>query len=178
MCKERREPDRPKPDQAEFDQAEANQAESTRPAESRRLSWEPESSLTLLNNLSEISRLPGWIGEIAARYSISKETEFAINVCLEEAVSNVMRHGYGEGEAGEVAVRFMQPERNSLEFIVEDTARPFNPLTAPAPSMQPPMGVGGQGVHFLRHFTKSLEYRMTPNGNRLGMTFTDGKSEG
>jgi serine/threonine-protein kinase RsbW len=132
--------------------------------------------LSLQNKLSEITRLPVWIGELALRHSIPTEIEFAINVCLEEAVSNVMRHGYGEGENGEVTVHFTQPETNFFEFTVEDKARHFNPLDSPSPDTQAPLRVGGQGVHFLRHFAKHLEYSVTPTGNQLRMVFCGGAS--
>lgn len=127
--------------------------------------------LSLQSRLSEITRLPVWIGELASRHAIPREIEFAINVCLEEAVSNVIRHGYGEGETGEVTVHFTKTETNFFEFTVEDEARRFNPLDSPAPDRKAPLRVGGQGVHFLRHFAKQLEYSVTPTGNRLRMVF-------
>jgi anti-sigma regulatory factor (Ser/Thr protein kinase) len=131
-----------------------------------------EAWLSLQSRLSEITRLPVWIGELASRHSIPREIEFAINVCLEEAVSNVIRHGYGEGQNGKVTVHFTQPKVNFFEFTVEDEARHFNPLDSPAPDTQAPPRVGGQGVHFLRNFTEQLEYSVTPTGNRLRMVFS------
>jgi len=128
--------------------------------------------LSLQSKLSEISQLPSWIGELALRHAISKDLEFAMNVCLEEAVSNVIRHGYGDGEKGKVTVHFAMPAPNSFEFIVEDEAHHFNPLDAPAPDTRGTPRIGGQGVHFLRHFTEKLEYTMTPTGNRLTMVFS------
>jgi len=136
----------------------------------------PEASLSLRNKLSEIAQLPGWIEGLASLYSIPEEIEFAINVCLEEAVSNVIRHGYGEGEAGVVTVRFAMPERDLFEFTVEDEAQHFNPLDAPVPNTQGTPRVGGQGIHFLRHFTKKVEYTMKPTGNRLSMVFSAANS--
>jgi serine/threonine-protein kinase RsbW len=168
-----REPDRLKRDQAEPHQQEQEYAAADQP---ETLPSEP--SLSLQNKLSEISRLPGWIRRLALRHSISKDTEFAINVCLEEAVSNVMRHGYGAGKLGEIIVRFARPERHVLEFMVEDEASHFNPLDIPAPNVKAPLRVGGQGVHFLRYFTEKLEYSARPVGNRLRMIFLNGKSEG
>jgi anti-sigma regulatory factor (Ser/Thr protein kinase) len=135
-----------------------------------------EALLSLQNKLSEIAQLPGWIGGLASRHAIPEEIEFAINVCLEEAVSNVIRHGYGEGEDGNVIVHFAMPDRDLFEFIVEDEARHFNPLDAPAPNTQGTPRVGGLGVHFLRHFTKKVEYTMKPTGNRLSMVFSGANS--
>jgi anti-sigma regulatory factor (Ser/Thr protein kinase) len=128
--------------------------------------------LSLQSKLSEIVQLPSWIGDLAQRHAFSKELEFAMNVCLEEAVSNVIRHGYGDCGEGKVTVRFAMRSQNLFEFIVEDEARHFNPLDAPAPDIKGTPRVGGQGVHFLRHFTQNLEYTMMPKGNRLRMVFS------
>ncbi|HEX3377880.1 MAG TPA: ATP-binding protein [Candidatus Acidoferrales bacterium] len=132
--------------------------------------------LSLQSKLSEIAQLPSWIGELAQQHAISKELEFAMNVCLEEAVSNVIRHGYGDGEEGMVTVHFAMPARESFEIVVEDEAQHFNPLDAPAPDTRGTPRVGGQGVHFLRHFTEKVEYTMTPKGNRLSMVFSSSNS--
>ncbi|HTC62349.1 MAG TPA: ATP-binding protein [Candidatus Saccharimonadales bacterium] len=137
---------------------------------------QPEACLSLQSKLSEIAQLPSWIGELALRHAISKDVEFAINVCLEEAVSNVIRHGYGDGEEGMVTVHFAMPAPESFEFVVEDEAQHFNPLDAPTPDTRGTPRVGGQGVHFLRHFTEKLEYTMTPTGNRLTMIFAGADS--
>jgi anti-sigma regulatory factor (Ser/Thr protein kinase) len=137
---------------------------------------QPENKLSLQNNLSEIAKLPTWIRGLALRYAIPKETEFAVNVCLEEAVSNVIRHGYGEGEVGKVIVHFTMPEPDLFEFTVEDEAQHFNPLNTTVPNSKGTLRVGGQGIHFLRHFTQKLEYTMMPIGNRLSMVFSGADS--
>jgi hypothetical protein len=37
-------------------------------------------------------------------------------------------------------------------------------------------GVGGQGIHFLRHFADKLEYELTPTGNRLRIAISAANS--
>ncbi len=130
-----------------------------------------EDRLLLRSRLSEIAQVPAWIDNLASRHSIPENVKFAINLCLEEAVSNVIRHGYGEAKDGSVRVFFSSPRENWLVFTVEDEAHHFNPLeSAPAPSGI--VRVGGKGIHFLRQFADQLEYEVTPSGNRLKISFT------
>src|SRR5579862_357415 len=131
-----------------------------------------EEKLILQSRLSEIAQLPVWIESLSRRHAIPENVEFAINLCLEEAVSNVIRHGYGAGAGGSVIVSFNRTEQGLFVFLIEDQARCFNPLEAPAPDHSRTIRVGGQGIPLLRHFTDKLEYEWTPTGNRLKLFFS------
>jgi len=136
-----------------------------------------EDRLILRSRLSEIAQLPAWIESLASRHAIPENVEFAINLCLEEAVSNVILHGYGEGTGGAVIVSFTMPGPDSFIFIIEDEAQHFNPLNAPAPDLREKVRVGGHGIHFIRQFADNLEYELTPTGNRLRIAFSAASSE-
>lgn len=131
--------------------------------------------LSLRSHLSEMSRLPRWLEGLASRHDIPGEVQFAIDLCLEEAVSNVIRHGYAGAEDRSVSVVFAMPRSGYFEFVVEDEAPHFNPLAAPAleaVSTEQAIRVGGQGIRLLRQFADSVEYESTPRGNRLRIGFS------
>jgi serine/threonine-protein kinase RsbW len=132
--------------------------------------------LLLRSQLSEVAQLPAWIESLVSRHGIPENVGFAMNLCLEEAVSNVIRHGYGADTDGPVIVRFTMPRQGFFVFLVEDDARHFNPLDVPAPDPSAKVGVGGRGIHFLRHFADELEYELTPTGNRLRIAFSTAQS--
>jgi anti-sigma regulatory factor (Ser/Thr protein kinase) len=124
--------------------------------------------------MSELARICPWIEYLAKRDAISEETQFAINLCLEEALSNIMRHGYAEAPNCEIEVRYSMPQTGVFLFIIEDEAPSFNPVTA----LEPPIPVsledsttGGQGIRLLKHFADTLKYEATPTGNRLSISF-------
>lgn len=136
-------------------------------------------------NLAEMSRLPEWIAALAVSYSIAEDRRFAIHLCLEEAVSNIIRHGYADGAAGREAVPTVtiactQNAARELVFTIDDTAAPFNPLTAPEPPLLDADGeiaLGGRGLRLLRSFADSLEYERAATGNRLRIGFRKSDSE-
>ena len=135
-----------------------------------------EDRIFLRSQLSDIAQIPPWIESLASRYAIPENIGFAINLCLEEAVSNITRHGYGADSDGSVIVRFTTPKQELFLFIIEDDAQHFNPLDVLTPNTRGKLGVGGQGIHFLRHFADKLEYELTPTGNRLRIVFSAANS--
>ena len=49
-----------------------------------------EEELTLRGQLSEIARMHAWLEDLAARHGIAANIQFAMAVCLEEVVANVL----------------------------------------------------------------------------------------
>lgn len=127
--------------------------------------------IVLRSVLSEIARIPAWVDKLAIHPPINESVQFAINLCLEEAISNVIRHGYASGERdSQVLIEFAEPREGYLVFTVEDGAAPFNPLAAPEMPLldeQGEISIGGRGIRLMRGFADSLEYERTATGNRL-----------
>lgn len=86
--------------------------------------------ITLRNGLPDIAQLPVWVEGLSSRHSIPQDLQFAINLCLEEAVSNVIRHGYAEADDFPVTLRFTMPRTGYFVFVIEDEAPAFNLLDA------------------------------------------------
>src|ERR1700685_4486692 len=76
--------------------------------------------LVLGSQLSEMERLPVWIDSLADAYNIDENVKFAINLCLEEVVSNVIRHGYSNEEGQFLTVDCSSPRPGKFVFTVED----------------------------------------------------------
>jgi serine/threonine-protein kinase RsbW len=131
--------------------------------------------LKVRSRLSELARIRPWIESLGSRHAIPANTLFAMNLCLEEVLSNIVQHGYPGKPDQSVAVHFANPRQNYFVIVVEDDAPPFNPVDAPeAPALNllDEIHVGGQGIRLLRRFADALEYEATPTGNRLTMGFT------
>ncbi|MGD0797312.1 MAG: ATP-binding protein [Acidobacteriaceae bacterium] len=135
--------------------------------------------LVLGSQLSEMERLPLWVDSLAATHGIDENVKFAINLCLEEVVSNVIRHGYSNREGQLLTVNCSSPRTGHFIFTVEDDAAPFNPLEVtvpPADGRQDQSQIGGQGIRLLRGFADTLEYEAKPRGNRLRIGFSNAAS--
>jgi anti-sigma regulatory factor (Ser/Thr protein kinase) len=134
-----------------------------------------DDQLTLRSHLEDMARLPVWILNLCAQHSFPENLQFAITLCLEESVSNVIRHGYAGATEGPVVVSFTKLSDDDFEFLVEDHAPHFNPLSGPEalPCQGPEeTRIGGQGIRLLRRFARALTYEATSMGNRLKITFS------
>lgn len=130
------------------------------------------SRLALTSSLADLARVSPWVGELAAAHAIADRTRFAIEVCLEEVLSNIVRHGYA-GEAGhDITVDFVNADAK-LTFVVEDEAPPFEPKRPDdaIPTDLEVIVVGGEGLRLLYRFAGSVEYERLANGNRVTLRF-------
>lgn len=131
-------------------------------------------TFTLQSRISELTHLHSWIERLALKHAIPENIQFAMNLCLEEVLSNIIRHGYSGASNSSITVHFESQKGGSFTLTVEDQAPPFNPVDAP---QLPPIDlhdevqIGGQGIRLLREFADTLEYRATPAGNRLIIGF-------
>ncbi len=137
----------------------------------------PAPRLTLRSQLDDMALLWPWVEALVAEYAIPAGTAFDIHLCLEEALSNIIRHGYRGQPNHTVTVDCASPEANLVVFTVEDQAPPFDPLApsliddAPAPSSIDALRPGGRGILLLRKFAGSLAYERLAGGNRLTIGF-------
>jgi anti-sigma regulatory factor (Ser/Thr protein kinase) len=136
----------------------------------------PESRLILQSQLEDLTLVWPWVQALTSQYSISAQTQFAIALCLEEALSNVMRYGYRGQENQSITVDCALGA-GELVFTIQDHAPHFDPF-APSPAGQAPPSAsidelqpGGQGIRLMRKFASRLAYEQLPNGNRLTLAF-------
>ena len=124
-----------------------------------------------------ICRLGSWVEALAAEYAIPEKTRFAIDLCLEEAFSNIIRHGtFLSRQPITVECKAIPP--HDLVFTIEDQAPPFDPLAHP-PAKELPLATsidqlatGGRGIDLMRKFAGSLAYQRLAGGNRLAIGFS------
>jgi serine/threonine-protein kinase RsbW len=141
----------------------------------------PVSRLTLKSQLEDMAMLWPWVEAIVAEYGISPDTAFAIHLCLEEAISNVIRHGYSGQPGHTLTVDCASPNAHELIFTIEDQAPPFDPLEPslieelPAPVPEDFLRPGGRGILLMRRFASTIAYQRVKNdkgdGNRLTIGF-------
>ena len=131
--------------------------------------------MNLKSRISDLAQIPPWIEHLASQFSIPDSTQFAMNLCLEEVLSNIVLHGYSGKPDCPINIQFSRPRDGYFVFVIEDEAPPFNTVDSPE---LPPLNaldeshVGGQGIRLLRQFADALEYQATPTGNRLSVAFS------
>ncbi|MGE5270308.1 MAG: ATP-binding protein [Thiohalocapsa sp.] len=130
--------------------------------------------LVLRNDLAELQRLAAWL-EGWARQATSSDVSFAVQLCLEEAVANVIMYGGTRDERLEIVVEI---ERNGAALVarIMDNGREFDPTQVPPPRMPTSLAeakVGDLGIHLMRNFASGMHYERRDGRNRLTLRFRE-----
>jgi anti-sigma regulatory factor (Ser/Thr protein kinase) len=130
--------------------------------------------LVLRNDLAELPRLAAWLEGWAAQ-GLSSDLSFAVQLCLEEAVANVIMYGGGKDDRLEIAV---EVEGNGAALLVRvvDNGRAFDPTGVPPPAMAASLAqatVGDLGIHLMRSFASGMHYERRDGRNRLTLKFKE-----
>ena len=128
-------------------------------------------SIELKNDLAELERLTQVITEYCESCALGPHILFALNLSLEEVVTNVISYGFDDDGEHLIYVRIRRYD-GSLEIEVEDDGLSFNPLEQEPPDISSPVeerSIGGLGIHLVRHYMDELEYRRLDDRNLLLM---------
>ena len=130
------------------------------------------------NRRDEVRRLEEVTGRFAAEHALSDDDVMAINLVLDELLTNIIEYGYDDQAEHEIRVT-MAVEDGVLMIEVDDDAREFNPLEAPPPDLDLPLEerpVGGLGIHIMRTLMNEVEHQRRDGHNILTMRKTIGRS--
>jgi anti-sigma regulatory factor (Ser/Thr protein kinase) len=131
--------------------------------------------LELRSDLAELKRLTGWI-KACARQELSADTLFAIQLCLEEAVANIIMYSVGaKDDCLEITIEWAR-NGGMLVARIEDTGREFDPTQVPSPLLVSSLEeakVGGLGIHLIRSFASGMHYERCDGRNRLTLRFVE-----
>ncbi|MCK9631251.1 MAG: ATP-binding protein [Methanoregula sp.] len=127
-------------------------------------------ALTLKSDIDEIPRLSTALHALMEDHGFPEEDILDTQLAVEEAVTNVIMHGY-KGGSGEVLV-LCKADVGIIEIRLEDRAVPFNPLTLPAPDLGGDIEdrkIGGLGFFLIRQVMDEILYRYEDGKNILTM---------
>jgi serine/threonine-protein kinase RsbW len=118
-------------------------------------------SVQLRNTLSELDRLRQLVTEFGERHHLPPKVLFALNLALEEVVTNVIFYAYEDEAEHHIFIR-LSIWKGEVVAEVEDDGRPFNPLEVPRPDLESPLEerpIGGLGLHLVRNLMDEVQYR-------------------
>jgi serine/threonine-protein kinase RsbW len=135
-----------------------------------------------VGTIDDISAAAQWVGTIAAEQKFPEQLVFALQICLEELLTNVVRHGgaTSSGSLSEVPTPPLKVEisisagARGVSMTIEDDGKPFDVVNAPAHRIDQPLDEvqpGGLGIQLIRNFASSIAYEQAGLGNRVIVEF-------
>ena len=110
-----------------------------------------------------------WLMSHSGAWGLPEDTEFALNLCLEELFINAVQHG--RANRATISI-WAEADRVRLEFV--DDGGPFDPGEAPAKRISGPTDdfeIGGFGAGLVQKFSRRLSYRRSDGYNRVLLEF-------
>lgn len=122
-----------------------------------------------LNNLEKIC---DYITRFANEAGLNENEVYAVQLAVDEAVTNIIEHGYGMECPSRIDLTCEILE-DGLKVVIYDDAAPFDPTTVPEPEVKVSLEEikpRGLGIFFMRKMMDEVKYEAsTEMGNTLTM---------
>ena len=129
------------------------------------------SSADFASDRTELEKLEGFTADFALKAGLSDKDLFALQIVVEELVTNVI--DYGEVPVGEHAATVdLTAQDGLLTIVIRDRGKEYNPLLREDPDVTLPAEerpIGGLGVHFCKKLTDTQDYERRDGCNVLTM---------
>jgi serine/threonine-protein kinase RsbW len=120
--------------------------------------------------LDNLQTIRNYIDEVSARLGVPDAVLGDLRLVVDEAVTNVVVHGYGDETAGMVEVH-MEADGDAVIIRIRDQARHFDPHNISPPQLDTALEerpFGGMGIFLIRQMTDEAEFTALPgSGNEI-----------
>jgi serine/threonine-protein kinase RsbW len=131
-------------------------------------------SKTILNRLPELEALRREAA-VFLEGKASSEAIHAVQLTLEEMITNTIKYGYDDKARHSIEVR-IEPGDASIYVTILDDGHEFDPLLAPPADVSKSVeerSIGGLGIHLVRSLAASMKYVRLDGKNILQLDITN-----
>lgn len=123
--------------------------------------------LSIRNAMAELKGLNAELGPFLETHHVPYRAAYAIDLAIDELVSNVIRYAYVDDETHLIDLEIVIEGGQVILRIVDD-GRPFDPRTGPALDLHAEdREAGGLGLLLVLDMVDTLKYRRTEDNNHV-----------
>jgi sigma-B regulation protein RsbU (phosphoserine phosphatase) len=129
-------------------------------------------SLKLKNRVEEVARVESELNVLSERWGLDDDLTGKLNLVIEEVFTNIVFYAYNDSSEHDVWIYF-ERSGDELKVTIKDDGKPFNivsSVNADVTSDMEDRNIGGLGIHFVKEFTDTLEYRRAGQFNEVIFT--------
>ena len=129
--------------------------------------------IALENDLRKIARVASRIDEFCSAHGLAQETAFAVNLAIDELLTNTISYGYDDDEEAHRIEVILRLEGKTLVVAIVDDSAPFDPTEMCEPDLDAPMGgreMDGLGMLLVNRTMDGVEYRRRDGCNVVTLT--------
>lgn len=111
--------------------------------------------------LENLERVQDEVERFAEAEQLSTKARYALSLCLEELLTNVVMHGHSSDANGTRICLTMVLVENQVRVTIEDNGQPYDPTETPEPDLDAFLEdrpIGGLGVHLVRELAHRFDY--------------------
>jgi serine/threonine-protein kinase RsbW len=128
---------------------------------------------TVPARLESLALISEFITDATTRLGLDEHAAWQVQLAVDEAATNVIQHGYGEGGDGVIDLAW-RLDGSDLVVTLRDYGRSFNPDKVPSPDLSSSLEerqAGGLGIYLMTRLMDSVRYEFDDRrGNLLTMT--------
>ena len=121
--------------------------------------------LSVKASLDKLQEIRSYIDQVGATLGVSEIALGDLRLVVDEAVTNVVIHGYGDLD-GTVDIH-MEANGDSVVIRIRDRAETFDPSHVSAPQLDTALkdrSFGGMGIFLIKKMTDEAEFLPLPGG--------------
>jgi serine phosphatase RsbU (regulator of sigma subunit)/anti-sigma regulatory factor (Ser/Thr protein kinase) len=122
--------------------------------------------------MSYMGQVRDFIEHIGTKYKYSDKIINSYKLVIEEACTNIIRHGYRDIKGGEISIKAIVRQQ-SLTIVIIDQGISYDPRQAQTPDLEKYIQIGkkgGLGIFMMRKLMDDVQYNITSRGNELRLT--------
>jgi anti-sigma regulatory factor (Ser/Thr protein kinase) len=144
-----------------------------------------EQVLIVPGRYDQIQVICEFVSAGARQAGLGADEVFHMELCCDEASTNIIEHAYGAEDVGEITVTY-EISDTTFTVTLHDDGRPFDPDDVPEPTFPPAeddtndaalgdimnsLKIGGLGIHFMRKLMDDVHFSFNgQQGNTLVLT--------
>lgn len=124
--------------------------------------------------MTQLASVRDFIEHIGKKYKISPKIVNSFKLVVDEACTNIIRHGYQNVKDGKITIRAIM-RRLSVTLVIIDKGKTFDPRQLKNPDLDQYVKIGkkgGLGILMMRRLMDDIQYNITAEGNELRLTKT------
>jgi anti-sigma regulatory factor (Ser/Thr protein kinase) len=127
---------------------------------------------TFLAHFESLDAIRDFVGDAANQAGLGEKDVYSVQLATDEAASNIIEHAYEGVANGQIEIS-TEITKTSLQIILRDHGKPFDPQTVAEPDIHAALEeriVGGLGLFFMRKLMDEVRFEYLPEmGNVLTM---------
>ena len=128
--------------------------------------------ITIPAQMSYLIQVRDFIEHIGKKYKFDDKTINSFKLVIDEACTNIIRHGYRDIKNGEITIKAII-RRLSLTILMIDQGISYDPRQANTPDLEKYVNIGkkgGLGIMMMRKLMDDIQYTVTERGNEFRLT--------